>query len=298
MRSARTCLTLIALAVAPVLLPAQSRNMGGGNCAQNPYNCADAPNPIPATNSVWIEELTWMEVRDAIQAGKTTIIIPTGGVEPNGPWLALGKHNFILQVNCEAIARKLGDALCAPVVKFVPEGRIDPPSGHMTSPGTISMREETFRLLLTDIVTSLKQHGFKHVILIGDSGGNQNGQRAVADSLTALWKGTPVVAHIQEYYDYAAAKKHMEPFGVNESQPEQMHDDPVISLNMFAFDPRTIRYDERLKIGKASINGTSFADRAQAERWAKEIVEFRARTTVEAIRKAIAHGGTLPAGAP
>src|SRR4051812_11753270 len=71
-------------------------------------------------------------------------------------------------------------------------------SGHMTTRGTISLREETFRALLTDIVHSLKVHGFKNIILIGDSGGNQNGQRAVADSLTAIWNGDPVVAHVQE----------------------------------------------------------------------------------------------------
>lgn len=275
-------------------LLAQGRSMGGGSCAENRYNCADTPNPLPQTNTVWLEEMTWMDVRDALAAGKTTVIIPTGGVEPNGPWLALGKHNYVLQANCEAIARKLGNALCAPIVKFVPEGEIEPVKGHMGSPGTISTRETTYRALLTDIVHSLKVHGFRNVILIGDSGGNQGGQRAVADSLTAIWKGTPVVAHVQEYYDYAGAKKFMEPKGVKEDKPEALHDDPVIALNMFATDPSSIRYDERVKIGKAAINGTSLADRAQATRWAREIVEYRATTTVEAIRKAIANKGTLP----
>lgn len=277
--------------------PAQ-RNMGGGQCAANPYNCADAANPLPAPNTVWIEEMTWMDVRDAIKAGKTTVIIPTGGVEPNGPWLATGKHNYVLHVNCDAIARKLGNALCAPIVKFVPEGRIDPPSGHMGSPGTISTREETYRALLTDIVHSLKVHGFRNIILIGDSGGNQGGQRAVADSLTGIWKGSPVVAHVQEYYDYASVMRHMATKGLAEGQSESLHDDPVISLNMFIDDPNSIRYDQRLAAGKATINGVSLADRAQAMRWAREIVDFRAARTVEAINKAIANGGTLPAARP
>ncbi len=291
---------LLLACVTPLMatpLLAQGRDMGGGKCADNRYNCADTPNPLPATRTVWLEEMTWMDVRDALAAGKTTIIIPTGGVEPNGPWLALGKHNYVLQANCEAIARKLGDALCAPIVKFVPEGGVDPVSGHMASPGTITMREGTFRALLTDIVTSLKVHGFTNIILIGDSGGNQGGQRAVADSLTAIWKGAPVVAHVQEYYDYAGVKKYMESKGVKEDKPEGMHDDPVISLNMFITNPQSIRYDQRVKLGKAGINGTSLADRAQATRWAKEIVEYRATTTVEAVRKAIANKGTLPAPA-
>jgi creatinine amidohydrolase len=272
------------------------RDMGGGQCADNPLNCADAPNPLPPPNTVWIEEMTWMDVRDAVKAGKTTVIIPTGGVEPNGPWLVTGKHNYVLQANCDAIARKLGNALCAPIVKFVPEGNIEPQSGHMRSPGTISMRQETFRALLTDIAHSLKMHGFRNIILIGDSGGNQPGQRAVADSLTAIWKGEPVVAHIQEYYDYNKVVEHMKG-KVDSPVDEKMHDDPVITLNMFIADPKSVRYEERMKAGKASINGFSVADEKKNLKLAQEIVDFRAAMTVDAINKAIANKGTLPAPA-
>ena len=275
--------------------PADPRDMGGGTCARNAYNCADTPNPIPAPNTVWLEEMTWMDVRDALKAGKTSVIISTGGIEPNGPWLATGKHNYVLQANCEAIARKMGNALCAPIIKYVPEGRIDPPTSHMLSPNTISIREEVFRGLLTDVVHSLKMHGFKNIILIGDSGGNQPGQRAVADSLTAIWKGDPVVAHIQEYYDYAGVGKYMETKGLVDGASDNLHDDPVITLNMFITDPKSVRYDERVKAGKASINGVSIADKKKALDLAKQIVEFRATTTVEAINKAIANKGTLPA---
>ena len=295
-------LVALATALVPAAVSAQSqqaraRDMGGGRCDRNAYNCADAPNPLPAPSTVWIEEMTWMEVRDAIQSGKTTVIIPTGGVEPNGPWLVTGKHNYVLQVNCDAIARTLGDALCAPIIKLVPEGAIEPASGHMRSPGTISVRQETFRATLTDVVHSLKQHGFKRILLIGDSGGNQPGQRAVADSLTALWKGDPIVAHIQEYYDYAGVARHMASRGVpdDSTRSDNLHDDAIITLNMFAADPRSVRYEERAKIGKASINGVSIADRRRNQALAKEIIEFRATQTVAAIRKAIAHGGTLPA---
>jgi creatinine amidohydrolase/Fe(II)-dependent formamide hydrolase-like protein len=241
--------------------------------------------------------MTWMDVRDAIAAGKKTVIIPTGGMEPNGPWLVTGKHNYVLHTNCDAIARKLGNALCAPIVKFVPEGSYDPPSGHMTSPGTITARETTFRALLTDIAASLKAHGFENIIYIGDSGGNQGGQRAVADSLTALWKGAPVVAHIQEYYDYASVAKYIEGRGVKPTKADGLHDDPEITMNMFIDDPKSVRYDERVKAGKADINGVSLKDRKQITAWAKEIVAFRAQVTTDAINKAIANKGTLPAPA-
>ena len=77
------------LALGTVLLTASAvsgqqqqdpRSRGGGQCADNVYNCVDTPNPLPAPNTVWIEEMTWMDVRDALADGQTTAIIPTGGV--------------------------------------------------------------------------------------------------------------------------------------------------------------------------------------------------------------------------
>src|SRR5437773_5975070 len=189
------------------------RSAGGGQCASNPYNCVDAPNPLRPPNTVWLEELTWMDVRDAMKAGKTTIIIPTGGIEPNGPWLALGKHNTVLRANCDAIARMLGNALCAPIIPLVPEGSIDPKASHMLTAGTISMREETFQAMLTDVVHSFKMHGFHNIILIGDSGGNQSGMKTVAEKLNSELNGNPVVAHIAEYYDYPSVGKFLNEYG-------------------------------------------------------------------------------------
>ena len=271
------------------------RSMGGGDCRDNVYNCADTPNPLPTTNTVWLEEMTWMDVRDALAAGTTTAIIPTGGMEPNGPWLVTGKHNYVLRATCDAIARRLGHAICTPIIKLVPEGAIEPPIGHMRSPGTLSLRQETFEALLTDVAHSLKMHGFRNIIFIGDSGGNQRGQRAVAEKLNAAWKGGPVVAHVQEYYDYASVARYMAYRGLESGEGDGLHDDPIITLNIFYTDPSSVRYDERVTADLATIDGVSLADRVQSLERAREIVRFRARHTVEAINQAIANRGTLPA---
>lgn len=269
------------------------RSMGGGDCAKNAYNCKDAVNPLPKVNTVWLEEMTWMDVRDAQKAGKKTIIISTAGMEPNGPWLALGKHVYVMKSNCEAIARGLGDALCAPVVPFVPEGGFSPPTGHMTTNGTISLTEATFEALLTEIATSFKIGGFQNIIFIGDSGGNQKGQQAVAQKLNAEWKGSPVVAHIGKYYNYEEIKEHFAKKGDikgNEAD-EGLHDDAIITLNMYNTDPETVRWKERVAAGKATINGVSIADKAKNDKLAKEIVAYRAELAVAEIKKAIANKG-------
>ena len=156
---------------------------------------------LPQPASVFLEELTWMEVRDAIAAGKTTVIIPTGGTEQNGPHMVLGKHNFLVKHKAGEIAKSLGNALVAPVVAYVPEGEIDPPTGHMRFAGTITTPQDVFVKVLEYAARSFKQHGFVDVVLVGDSGGNQEGQKIVAAALNKEWAATPArVHHITAYY--------------------------------------------------------------------------------------------------
>src|SRR6187402_2099786 len=164
----------------------------------------NAPRPIAAVDSVWTEDLTWMEVRDAIKAGKTTGLILTGGVESNGPHLATGKHNFVLKVMGEAIARKLGNALVAPILTLEP-GR---PDGERVAPGSVVLSAATYRAVLTDMANSLRGMGFTTVILMGDSGGNQGAMKAVAEALTTKYPDAPQrFIFIPEYYDYSSVQK-------------------------------------------------------------------------------------------
>jgi creatinine amidohydrolase/Fe(II)-dependent formamide hydrolase-like protein len=161
---------------------------------------AQAPS-LPQPDSVFLEELTWMEVRDAIAAGKTTVIIPTGGTEQNGPHIVLGKHNYLVKYKAGEIAKRLGNALVAPVVAYVPEGDVDPPTGHMRYAGTITTPQDVFVKVLEYAARSLKQHGFVDIVLVGDSGGNQEGQRLAALALNKEWAAAAArVHHITAYY--------------------------------------------------------------------------------------------------
>jgi creatinine amidohydrolase/Fe(II)-dependent formamide hydrolase-like protein len=247
-----------------------------------------SPRPIAAEDTVWIEEMTWMEVRDALEAGKKTVIIPTGGVEQNGPYLATGKHNYILKATGEAIARKLGNALVAPVVAFVPEGDIDPPGLHMKYPGTISLNEDTYRALLTDICASFEKHGFRDIVLIGDSGGNQDGMKAVAAKLNQKWAAGKTRVHfIPEYYDYPEVEKWLRKEGIKQVE-EGFHDDFAITAQMMAVNPATVRMKQRQAAGNFKINGVDLAPAEKTIEWGKKIVDHRANITVKAIQAAIA----------
>ena len=246
----------------------------------------DARRPIEALDTVFTEEMTWMEVRDAIAAGKTTVIVATGGVEQNGPYLATGKHNYILRATTQAIARRLGNALVAPIVPFVPEGDIDPPTQHMRYPGTISVRESTFDALLIDICRSLRTNGFKDIVLLGDSGGNQAGMKRVAEQLRDWGAGGPRVHFVAEYYDYEEVAAWLEKEGLHQV-PEGLHDDLAVTAILMTVDPNLVRMKERGAAGKFAINGVELAPAAKTIELGKRIVDFRAETTVRAIERAI-----------
>lgn len=251
----------------------------------------NAPRPIAALDSVWTEELTWMEVRDAIKAGKTTGLILTGGVESNGPYLATGKHNFILKVVGDAIARKLGNALVAPIVTLEP-GR---PDGERVAPGSVFLSQATYRAVLTDMAMSLKGMGFTTVILMGDSGGNQAPMKEVAATLDEKFKaaGTRFL-YIPEYYDYTSVQKLVQANGIAEqieigaSQgSDRIHDEYSIDALMALYDPKSIRIDERTKANLTTINGVSLLPMSKTLEMGRKIVELRARLTVDAINQAI-----------
>ena len=251
----------------------------------------NAPRPIAALDSVWMEQLTWMEVRDAIKGGKTTGLILTGGVESNGPHLATGKHNFVLAVMGEAIARKLGNALVAPIVTLEP-GR---PDADRVAPGSVFLSQATYRAVLTDMATSMRGMGFTNVILMGDSGGNQAAMKEVAAALDEKYKATGTRFHfIPEYYDYSSVQKLIKANGIPEqieigaSQgSDRIHEEFGIDALMALYDPKTIRLEERTKANRATINGVSLLPMAKTLEMGKKIVELRTQLTVDAIAKAL-----------
>ena len=244
--------------------------------------------PIDMFDSVWIEELTWMEVRDMMADGYTTAIISTGGVEQNGPYVATGKHNYVLQGTCEAIARELGNALCAPIMKLVPEGNIDEPSGHMRYPGTISLRQETFEAVLDDVASSLRAHGFEHIVFIGDSGGNVRGMENVAARLNERWDDAHA-HHIPEYYRYGGGDFLESELGIVETENDGIHDSFGITSLMMVVDPTVVRYEQRVKAGLAKINGVPIAPKEETIEIGRKLQAYRTALTVERIREAIAN---------
>ena len=272
----------IAMALVAPLLTAR-----GVNPATAPADL-ETPRPIAAADTVHLDEMTWMEIRDAIRAGKRTAIVPVGGIEQNGPYVVTGKHNRIVRAIAEQVARELGDALVAPVVPFVPEGNIDPPDAMMRWPGTISVSDATYEALLTDICASLRAHGFERIALIGDSGGNQAGLANVARQLNARWaREKPRVAHIAECYNHADVDRWLEARGYRQVA-EGNHDDLAVNATLLAIDPSSVRMEQRLAADNFRVNGVELAPVEKSIELGRGIIDFRVEATVAAIRRAFA----------
>lgn len=244
---------------------------------------------LGAGESLYLDEMTWTEVRDAIAAGRTTIIVPAGGTEQSGPHMALGKHNVRAHVLAGRIAGQLGNALVAPVLAYVPEGPVDAPGGHMRFPGTISVSGDAFKGVIEGAARSLRRAGFRDVVLIGDHGGYQAELTAVAAKLNREWAATPARVHfIAEYYragvaPYAQALRER---GLGDAQIG-LHAGAADTSLMLAIDPRLVRAD-RLAVPPVAGDGTAGDPRPSTAALGQIGVDLIVARSVAAIRRAVA----------
>ncbi|HEV2220963.1 MAG TPA: creatininase family protein [Casimicrobiaceae bacterium] len=243
-----------------------------------------------AQDSVYIEQLTSPEVQSALAAGKTTIIIPIGGTEQSGPHMVLGKHDVRVGILAGRIATALGNALVAPVIAYVPEGSVDPPSSHMRFAGTISIPVDVFERTLEAAARSFAVHGFRDIVFIGDHGGYQRSEEATAKRLNREWAGRAVRAHaILQYYrttetDYVRA---LEARGLTRAEIGTHAGVADTSLSL-ALDPTLVRMGV-LRAGKDfdAAHGVYGDPRRSSAELGQLGVDAIVSRTVAAIRQAV-----------
>jgi creatinine amidohydrolase len=244
---------------------------------------AAVPALAQVPDTVFLEELTWTELRDVVAAGTTTVIIPTGGTEQNGPHMVLGKHNYLVKHKAGEIARRLGRTLVAPVMAYVPEGDVNPPTGHMRFSGTITTPPDVYAKVLEFAARSLRRHGFRDIALLGDSGGNQDGQRIVAEALNREWAATPArVHHLNAYYP-GPGDDWLKREGVSDGDVgshASIHD----TASLLFLNPSMIRKD-KLAFGKAGDGSGTIGNPALATaEYGRQIVEMQIDAALRQLR--------------
>lgn len=235
--------------------------------------------------SVHLEKMTWTGIQKAIADGFDTIIIPTGGVEQNGPHVILGKHRVVVRHTSEQIAKKLGNTFVAPVIDHVPEGDIEPTKTiHMRYAGTVSVPEIVFEHILEASARSMKAHGFKNIFFIGDSHGNQNPQKNVAKKLNALWHGDGIlVGHINEYYDSNNQFSYLESVGYSEAEIGY-HAGIRDTSELLFIDPSAVHYNY-IEQPKGMQSGASGNPGKASANIGKKMVELKVDAALKQIDK-------------
>jgi creatinine amidohydrolase len=246
------------------------------------------PVPMAAADpqeEVWLENLTSPEVASRLKQGWTTIIIPSGGMEQNGPHLTLGKHNIVVGFTAGEIARRLGRTLVAPVIAYVPEGEIDPPQGHMRYPGTISLPEPVFAALLEAAARSFIATGFRTILFIGDSGGNQAAAAEIARRLDAEFTSGGIrVLAVGDYYAANGQVDWLKEDGEDETTIGA-HAGIRETSELLAVAPGAVRA-EKLVAGTDWVGADGRPDRADAAR-GRALLELKIDAALRQIRRLV-----------
>ena len=241
------------------------------------------PTPAAAQASIYLDEMTWVEVRDAIKAGKTTVIIPTGGTEDFGSHMPMGTHNIIARHIAGEAAKRLGNALVAPTVTYLTQ-----PDIHMKYQGTAGIPEEDFRNLVEWNARSLKVHGFTNIVLVGDHGTSRAPLKAVAEALTKEWAGTGVRVH--DGSAFQASRADFEAWLLTQGEKKETFG-PQAGLTMtselLAINPGLVR-KEKFANGYTDTTGRDGDPSRASEAYGRRGLDIRITAAVNQIKALIA----------
>jgi creatinine amidohydrolase/Fe(II)-dependent formamide hydrolase-like protein len=232
---------------------------------------------------VEIELLTHAEIHDAIhKQGKTTVLIYNGGTEQRGPHAVLGGHTFMARRTAEAIARRLGNALVAPVLAFSPAG------SHLNAnwPGSVDLPPDLYAKVNEAVVASMVTNGFKNIVLLGDHGGGQAELQKLAGALDS--KYTPRGVHV--YFCGSVYQKARDDFNAwlkQQRLPVGTHASiPDTSELMYLGGDAYVRKD-RIVLGRPD-NGIVGDPRPASAELGKRVFDMKVDYGTEEIRRLVA----------
>jgi creatinine amidohydrolase/Fe(II)-dependent formamide hydrolase-like protein len=236
--------------------------------------------------SVFLEDLTTSELKDAVAMGYTTVLVFSGSVEASGPHLALGKHNFRARNYAERVARDLGHTLVAPIIPVAPTGE-----QLMRFPGTINLRPEIFAEVNADVARSLAAAGFRSIVLLGDHGGDQDPLKALAPKLDQ--ELSPTGTRVFFSGDgYAKSTTEIEAYAKAHGMIGAGHGGLWDTAELWAVNPTAVRPD-RIAFGDSSGTvmsqaGVSGDPRPATEALGRVFGEIRVKNAAAQIRALLA----------
>lgn len=188
-----------------------------------------------------MEEMSWKEVKEAIEKGKDTALIMMGSFEQHGPHMPLNTDTIISDELGKRIAHKLEYVLVAPTIR---PGVSD---HHMDFSGTVSFSPELFMEILEEYCLSLEQHGFEFIALVPFHGGNFAPTDAIAPKISKKLNDAKILLISDLERNTEIMLKSMKEAGV-EYKEKAIHSGASETSIMLAIDEDYVE-EERLEKG-------------------------------------------------
>lgn len=187
-------------------------------------------------NMIRMEEMNWPDVRAAISAGFTTVVVAVGSTEQHGPHLPTMTDTRIGDAMAHRVALKLGHALQA---RTIPVGVSD---HHLAFGATISLKPETLKSIVRDYVDSLVRDGFRKIVFLPSHGGNfAPVAQAIAEAKKA-YAGIDVTGYTDLFGLMGCLNRASAEFGISEEEAGAHAGESETSL-MMALEPALVRQD-------------------------------------------------------
>src|SRR5437868_3469966 len=136
--------------------------------------CINAQSEKDFVSTREMERINWMEFRNAVPSKITTVILPTGTLEPHGV-INYGADNTAPFAMAKTIARRT-NAMIVPTVPYGITGSLE------AYPGAFQITEDAYRPFVKQILEGLVKNGFRSIIILNGHGG---GQTAVLQSIAS-----------------------------------------------------------------------------------------------------------------
>jgi creatinine amidohydrolase len=248
-------------------------------------NSATSRRPAP----VMMERMTTAEIGDAIHAGKTIVLIPSGSTEATGPAIALGKHFVRARYIAEHVAQELGNALVAPVMPFAPT------TDESRFPGTVNLSADAFLRVNDDVAESMVRTGFQYIIFMGDHDQNQPLLRTLAGKLDEKHRAEGVRVFFSSDA-YAKTNKEIDEYLKANGYPPSRHGGVSDTSLTWAADPNYVHPDRLVVGAPVPLAGTPLSlgtvgiegdPRRSSRELGQMFLDWKVKNAVAEIRKLV-----------